>query len=786
MKCLEKDRTRRYETANGLAADLNRHLNNEPVVARPPSTAYRFQKAFRRNKLVFTAGVTVAVALLLGIIVSTWQSVRATRSKQEALAAQAQAVAAKASEAKLRQQAEAAELAARQRAYASDMNVAKQALAGSNLGRALDLLNRQRPLPGQKDLRGWEWRYLWQQTRSDALFTLCQKNSEIGSLAVSADGNRLAIGVAHKDGLFVWDLQTRQEVAHLAPGEGVWRAAFSPTESLLAFVSFNVPASGKAQNTLRLWNSTTRQMVAELPLDDDCVGLAFSQDGRTLATSTVRGHITLWSIPEGIKLANYPSEQGEGGLRGAFAVTSDMGLTAYSTGSGQIRVVVLHDGKELWTAVASKARITALAFSPDGKTLASAAGFNESEIRLWDASTGKEVGRLEGHKSWVGSIVFWPDGKKLASCSADQTIRTWDLASGKCLDVFRGHRLEVWRLVLLPDGNTLVSGCKDGTVCVWDVSAPPARRESVSWPGKIANWRIAPDSHSVLTVDYKGQATRWSGASFQQEDPLLKVGTNHADIPFFSVYCFARDGRSLAVASTSGAISVWDLSRRVVRREFKLGDGLTVPLSFLTRATHLVCWSEAGNRISEWDLETNREIQTWQAPATFSGFGLTPDEQLAVATSVDGDVTGRKLPGHSNTNLALDVVEGWTVEFSPDGKHVAIASAMGFARVWETATWREEATLRGFLKSVNSATFSPDGKRLATGGSIPQDAVKLWDVDSWQELLTLEGEGSQFGDTAFSPDGNTIGTRSGDGFLHVWQAPSWSEINAAEAKDKAD
>jgi hypothetical protein len=156
MKCLEKDRTRRYETANGLAADLKRHLSDEPVVARPPSTAYRLQKAFHRNKLVFAAGAGVSAALLIGIIASTWQAVRATHAKREAVSAQAQAVEAQASEAKLlqqakaaRQQAEAAELAARQRAYVSDMNVAKQALAGSNLGRAQDLLDHQRPKLGQ-------------------------------------------------------------------------------------------------------------------------------------------------------------------------------------------------------------------------------------------------------------------------------------------------------------------------------------------------------------------------------------------------------------------------------------------------------------------------------------------------------------------------------------------------------------------------------------------------------------------------------------------------------------
>jgi tRNA A-37 threonylcarbamoyl transferase component Bud32/tetratricopeptide (TPR) repeat protein len=85
MKCLEKDRSRRYETANGLAADLKRHLNNEPIVARPPSAAYKFQKAFRRNKVVFTACVVVAAALFFGIFFSTWQAVRAKRAEAMAL-----------------------------------------------------------------------------------------------------------------------------------------------------------------------------------------------------------------------------------------------------------------------------------------------------------------------------------------------------------------------------------------------------------------------------------------------------------------------------------------------------------------------------------------------------------------------------------------------------------------------------------------------------------------------------------------------------------------------------
>ena len=142
---------------------------------------------------------------------------------------------------------------------------------------------------------------------------------------------------------------------------------------------------------------------------------------------------------------------------------------------------------------------------------------------------------------------------------------------------------------------------------------------------------------------------------------------------------------------------------------------------------------------------------------------------------------------HSNTNLPLDVLEGYgTSSFSPDGRHLAISSSLGYARVWNTATWREEATLRGFLNAVSSVAFSPNGRRLATGGSNPSDTLKLWDVASWQELLTLEGEGSQFDPTSFSPDGNVIGTQSIEGILNLWRAPSWAEINAAEAKEKAE
>jgi WD40 repeat protein/serine/threonine protein kinase len=800
MKTLEKDRTRRYETANGLSDDVLRHLNNEPVVARPPSKLYRLQKLVRRNKLAFAAGATIAAVLVLAVVVSssqavlaavlmvgigisTWQALVATRAKADALEAKTESVAAQknaeraqANEARMRERAEKQELEARQRAYASDMNVAKQSLDGNNLGRAQELLDRQRPQPGQRDLRGWEWRYLWQQCRSDALSNLCQQSSEIFSLAVSQDGQWLAMGEFYKGGLSVWDWRTRQELFRLAESELLVRAAFSPTDPLLAFTSSTISYSGQGRTTLRLWNAATRQMIGEFPSDNYCAGLAFAKDGRTLVTSTSSGsesQITIRRIPEGTKLASYPCEKCQP-FQTSFAATPDLSLAVYAYGpplSQRIRVIDLRDGKELWTAVAAKERVIALAFSPDGKTLASAGGFAESDIRLWDVATGKEIGQLEGHGFWVGSLVFWPDGKKLASSSADQTIRIWDVASRKCMDVLRGHREEVWRLALLPDGKTLVSGAKDGTVCFWDTSVTHPRQPHITIPENVVDWSFTPDSRSVLTLDRQGQVSQWTGSDFQQKAPLLEIGTNFYDVVFSS------DGRFMAVSFTNGVFQTWDLTRRVLSHQLKNTTG-KVGLDGLLAGGNKLVTRSGDNLCHEWNLTTGLEIQSWQAPASLCPIGVSPDERLCVAIGIGGDVVCRNLANESNPKVDLDVLEAGDACFSPDGKLFAVASAMGYARVWETATWREVATLRGHLHGVHSATFSGDGKRLATGGG--NAALKLWDTESWQEVLTLEGQGSQFGSSAFSPDGNAILAVNHARIVHIWWAPSWAEINAEE------
>jgi WD40 repeat protein/tRNA A-37 threonylcarbamoyl transferase component Bud32 len=783
MKCLEKDRTRRY----GLASDIQRHLNNEAVLACPPSAAYRFQKAFRRNKLVFAAGTAVVLALVVGLSLAAAGLRQAMRERNSALAARAgeevqrrEAQQAQANETQLRREAEGLALAASRRAYASDMNIAKQALDENNLGRALDMLDQHRPKQGQTDLRGWEWRYLWGQTRTDALFTLCQESNAIHSLSVSSDGNLVAATVYGRGGLSLWSVPDRREVLRLAQGEQNVCAVISPSEPLLAFTGITLDASRKQQSSLRLWNIATRQMITEKPLDGECVNLAIAKDGGSLVTITVGngtmykfgGHITLWHLPEGTELRSYPLPDSPAG----FAVTPDLRLAAVSVQG--IRVVELKDGRELWS---KKIDVNALAFSPDGKLLAAGDG---EDILLWDGATGEEVGRLAGHQSWINSLMFWPDGKKLASGSGDQTIRIWDVPTRTCVDTLHGHRQQVWQLALRPDHRTLISGCRDGSVCLWDTSVNHPRLPRIDIQDSALAWAFETDSKSVVTFNGHGRVTRWKGANFELPEPLLETG-EIADRNGFA-WCFSRDGRRLALGSVEGVVQVWDIPSQALWRRFTNSTGRVRAVRFFADGNRLLTLSVNDFVFHELDLTTASETQSWRVPADIIHFALSPDERHCVIMGYAGDVALRDLTDKITTKLNLDIRESHDGNFSPDRRLLAVPSSLGFVRIWDATTWTEVKTLRGFFDQVFGAAFLSDGRRLAVAAA-DREAIRLYDTSTWLETLTLEGEGGVLWPTMISPDDNVIGaTTLGDGRLQLWRAPSWGEIKEAEAKSKAE
>src|ERR1035438_7092908 len=163
MKCLEKDRTRRYETANGLAVDIQRHLSNEPVVARPPSAIYQLQKAWRRNRLVFTAAALIAATLIVGIAISSWQAIQAGRARNAEMKQRLAAQAAQQAEKQQRELAEKREAEVSRLLYIANMNVAQQAWDENNIARLRQILEDTR----DSLYRGFEWYYRSEEHTSE-------------------------------------------------------------------------------------------------------------------------------------------------------------------------------------------------------------------------------------------------------------------------------------------------------------------------------------------------------------------------------------------------------------------------------------------------------------------------------------------------------------------------------------------------------------------------------------------------------------------------------------------
>ena len=200
MKCLEKDRARRYATANDLTADVQRYLEGDTVLARPPSNVYRLRKFLRRNRGAVSAAAAIVLTLLAGIIISTWQAVRATSAERTAESAQKL-------EAGLRRRAERESASARLNEYIADINLAQQSWAAENYGRAVQLLNKHRPAAGQPDLRGFEWRYLWQLTRGDEHEAFPNQGEAVPAVAIAPSGEFIVVGSERR--LNIWNVRTK-------------------------------------------------------------------------------------------------------------------------------------------------------------------------------------------------------------------------------------------------------------------------------------------------------------------------------------------------------------------------------------------------------------------------------------------------------------------------------------------------------------------------------------------------------------------------------------------------
>lgn len=788
MKCLEKDRTRRYETANSLAMDIQRHLANKPVVARPPSAAYQIQKAWQRNKLAFTAAVAVAVALLAGTGVSTWQAVEATRARKAEVVqriaaqdAQAQAMIQQKKAEAERQRAEEQLTRAEGLVYAGKLLLAQTDFEAGNGGLALHYLDEC-----QEKLRGWEHRYL--RTRINARQTLTGHTNEVACVAFSPDGTWIVSGSG--DGTAkVWDAATGAELLSLKKqAQPVASVAFSPDGKRLVTGTGNWSGAEKVPGEAKVWDTATGEELLSLKGPHDSIrSLAFSPDGQRIVTGSGNayqpGEAKVWDASTGLALHSiktYEVHSVAVSPDGRHILTGSMDQTA--------RVWDAGTGGELFVLKGHRSGVRGAAFSPDGRFIVTCG--DDSTARVWGASTGQEHRVLRGHTGSVFSAAFSPDSQRIVTSSRDQTAKVWDATTGEELFALKGHTGEVHSAAFSPDGKRIITGSRDRTVKVWD-AVQGQEVPTLKDHNAVSSIAFSPDGKWIVTGSLDGRVRVWDTGTGKEILPLNGTARrmwNEAGV--WSV-AFSPDGKRIATGSQDKTAKVWDAVTGEELLVLQHPDAVS-SVAFSPDGKRLVTgigeWGTPGRKPGEakvWDAVTGQDLLTLVHPNVVWSVAFSPDSQRIATGGADQKarvwdaVTGREL-------LALKGHTSWVshVAFSFDGQRLLSGSMDRTAKVWDAATGRLIFDLKGHTGGVLDVVFSPDGQRIVTGSE--DQTAKVWDAGTGQELLSLKEHTAGVWSVAFSPDGKRIvtGIAGADAVAKVWYAATTPQMAAWEQKEK--
>lgn len=411
---------------------------------------------------------------------------------------------------------------------------------------------------------------------------------------------------------------------------------------------------------------------------------------------------------------------------------------------------------ELVVQTGHSGKLWSLAFSPDGRTLASGgedyAG-NDFSVKLWDVGNGRQLRALVGHLGVVHSVTFSPDGRTLASGSEDGTVMLWDVATGRLLRTLRGHRLGVRSVAFTRDGRRLASA--GDTIKLWDVAGGRELQSLAQDNFQVQCIAFSPDGNTLAAASDEIAAELWDVASGSRIQ-TLETGKSIGSSRFVA---FSPDGRTLASLGPENTIKVWDLTTRRVLHSLHEEGPFSVTFSPDGRMLASAGFSE----VLVWDAHRGRRLATLSekahGPVTFTpdGHGVangTSDYSIQL-----WDLESQIFPEAMDTVLA--------VAFSPNGRQLASAYKDQSITLWDRATGHELRTLES-PDEVKSLAFSPDGSILASGGH----TIELWDAETGDEIQTLRDWADSL---AFSPDGKRLAS-GGFESLNLWDVATGKRI----------
>ncbi len=807
MKCLEKDRTRRYDTANGLSMDIRRHLANEPVVARPPSTAYKIQKAWQRNKLAFSAVTAVALALVVGLTVSTWQAVRAMNAEKAETYQRIAAQEAQTTAQSKQHEAEAQRAIARRTAYNASLGSIQADWEKRNYVRVRETLASQRDYPETS----FEWFY-WQRMAHLELSSFSTYAGQIKKLSLSPDRKKVAL-VMGDDSIEIRSVPGGEKLVTLPGPAGkqsqsdkntTENAVFSPDGRFVASCGGTF-----GRGFIKLWNAETGEEIQSFgtftgvgdpnvaTLPKQSVGfrqyaIAFSPDGRLLASGGAHGikGVQLWEVATGKKLRQLEAGN-DGGWFSHLAFTGDNKRLLCKAGAA-VRLYDVETGAKLDSMGDRTDQLGkgGFALSPDSQRLA----VHRGNITLYDLSAegfSKVVWEIPD-ASRQASLSYSPDGKRLV-VSRDGDAIIYDALTGQHQLTLRGGSSESQ---FLADSQHIISTDGDRRVKVWDAQT---NREQVRATTGFRPRAIARDG-SRLVVHLPREETGANGglgvvdtatgrliSTMREHEPKLVEGA-----------VFSPDGKWVASGARDHTIRIWNPLTGAVKKTIE-ARGQHYSIKFGPKGDIIISGTDRpaqGHAI--WNIETGEPILLPQTPVDTHPFAISSDGRRLAEGDQHGQVrirdtaTGqelRKWQAHERQQFeAMMVQNNECMDYSADGLHLVTAGFDGFVKLWDAETGNLERVFAGHSGIVVGVHFTPDQRRLISQGE--DGTVRIWDPASGRELLSLTDplfEGMWIWFVTVSPDGRKLSAAPGHRKeLIIWEAATPAQVAAWQRAEEAD
>ncbi len=794
LKALEKDRDRRYATANDLAQDIQRFLADEPVQASPPSAVYRLRKFVRRNRVAVGAVLAVAAALLIGTIVATWQAVRATRAER---------AEAKLLEGVQEEKDKAVDAANELKAalaretfvsYVYRIALAQREWGANEVGRARQLLDECPAV-----LRDWEWRYV-RRLCNTATLTYPGHQENVRQVEFSPNGRHAAsIG---KTELRVWNTSTGEDVFQVA-GTGGVGVAFSRDGTQLAAawaqsVTIHDAASGEEQFRIDAGIAPTERF----PFPASLSSVAFSPDGQQIAMSGTLakvggphgysgGVVKVWELAGGKTIHSFENLS-TSALQVCFSPNGQwLAAGTYGAGGelpepGEIYVWNAATGKQEHRFLAQpevtpgedSCSVLSLAFKPDNTRLVSA--HSDGQLRIWRFARPEPPLVLRGHQGWVGSVAYSANGDRLASIGQDRIVRLWNAATGLELSTFRGHTQSGQAVAFRSDGQQIASAAGH-EIRLWNVAGQQEARTFYRSP--------PPGDYGVYDVAFSPDSKLLASASMDKIE-FRDVETG-AELPStarihpsamgdYARVAFSPSGDVVATIGIHG-VKLWDIKTGAEVRLFPDHPEIanppytcTVALAFRPDGERIA--TTGRNLLTIWETKTGKllhKIPFHDEKLVVGSIAYSPDgRKIATATHPQTYIPAEIRLWDAETGKELLRIAGGGpgIRFNHDGTRLAASHAGNTVGIWDAASGELLLTLKGHSGPVTRLAFSPGGRRLATASA--DQTIKLWDPENGQEVLTLRGHDARVVSVAFSPDGRYLASSADvkPGQVKLWDA----------------